>query len=195
MSLTHWKQKLLPSNPCSYNFFQPVLPEMYRNSPVRSDSENWLRPLARATLPWGAGPQPCKWRVEQSPCTRHHGREPRRCFKTSTYVSFLSRRSGAKCSREIWSDWAVSQPTGQEDTTWDIATSYGSLPTPASLPKNEKPFPQPLHKEKPYSKQLHPLSQAEVMVKDRAVCAWALTSTVQSTAACNIQSCTTQDSL
>ena len=47
---------------------------------------------------------------------------------------------------------------------------------------------------KAYRKPLHPLSQAEVMVKDRAACARALTSAVRSTAASAIQSPTVQGS-
>lgn len=116
---------------------------MYRNSPVCSDSENWLTPPARATLPWGAGPQPCRWRLEQSPCTRHHGREPRSCFKTSTYVSFLSRRLGPNAAEK-------SRVTGLYPSPRDRRTQLETSQPPTApsilLPpcqKMKSPFPSP----------------------------------------------------
>lgn len=74
-------------------------------------------------------------------------RESLRGFKTGVCV-IPQQEAGAKCSSEIYRCWAASQPSGQEDTTWDIATP--TTPSPLLPPcQRWKALPQPLHKEKP----------------------------------------------
>lgn len=139
---------MLPSNSCSYNFFQPVFSEeMYRNPPVCSDPERRLTSPATATLSWGAGPQPCKWHLEQSPCTRHHAGSLCGALKQAC-VSFLSRRLGPNAAQR--STVAGLHPSLQDRRTQHGTLQLLPLPPHSCLPaKDEKPFPSPSTKKSP----------------------------------------------
>lgn len=100
VSQTHWKQELLPSSPCSYNFFQLVLSEeMYGNIPACSETESWLTPSATMTLPekWDFSPVNDARSKVPTPGTAG---EFHLCSNTSMCVSLLSKRLGPRAAEQ-----------------------------------------------------------------------------------------------